>query len=75
MQIKVTNISTNRTGVGKTNLSVHIGAIHINESACCMDRIANRFNFHLEDAMGRRIRDHAASQNVFIGFYFLIPIH
>ena len=51
-------------GSAKTDLRVHVGAVHVNQSSGGVDFRADLLDGFLEDAMGRRIRDHQRGESL-----------
>ena len=53
-------------GAAKTDLGVHVRAVHINLAAVVMDDFANLADGFLKHAVGGRIGDHEAGQIIFV---------
>src|SRR5262245_61327464 len=64
VKIQVTNIRADVPGSAKTNLSVHVCAIHVDQCSGGVDFRAYCFDGLLEDSVGRRIRDHQSGESL-----------
>ena len=64
VEIQVTNIGPNSTRRGESDLSVHVGTIHVNLSAVRMSQRTNFCNGLFEHAMRGRIGDHETGDTV-----------
>ena len=60
----MTNVRADVAGSAKTYLSVHVGAVHVDQCSCGVDFRADCFDGFLEDAVGRRIRDHQSGERL-----------
>ena len=60
----MTNIRADVTGSAKTDLSVHICAVHVDQTPGGMDFRAHCFDGFLKDAVSRRIRDHQGGHSL-----------
>ena len=64
VEVQVANISTDGSRAGKSNLSVHVGSVHVNLSSSIVDAVADLDDVLLEDSKGGRVGDHEASEVV-----------
>jgi hypothetical protein len=62
VEVEMTDISTNVTGAAETNLSVHVGTVHIDKTAMLVDKITDLLNLRLEDSESRGISNHDSSK-------------
>ena len=66
VQIKVRNVATEFSELGKADNSVGVSTVDVNLATCRMNRVADVNNLFFEDAVGRRIRDHQRAE-IFAG--------
>src|SRR5450759_3013683 len=52
VKVKMTDVSSDMSGIGKSDLGIHICPVHINQSAICMDDIRHFSNCGFKHAMG-----------------------
>ena len=74
MQIKVTYISSDRTGIGQSNLSIHISAIQVNKSTVCVNCGTHIFDGCFENTMRGRIGNHTSGKFFSICGCFFVPV-
>ena len=68
MEIEVTYVGTNGTGVGQPYLCIHVGTVHIQLAAAGVHNVAHLFDVDLKNAVCRRVGNHAGCQVLFVGF-------
>jgi hypothetical protein len=62
VEVEMADISANVTGAAETNLGVHVGTVHVDETAMLVDEVADLLDLGLEDTKGGRICNHDASK-------------
>ena len=58
----MTDVRAHITRSGKPDLSVHVGAVHVDLSAMGVDDLANPLNPLFEDTVRRRVGDHQSTE-------------
>src|ERR1700749_2575763 len=66
VQIQVTDVGADQSRAGESNLSVHIGSVHIDQTAIIMDSLADILNAFFENSVSRGISDHQTGQRFFV---------
>lgn len=66
VEIEMANISTARSRVGKTDLSVEVGTVEVDLTAVLVDDLARVLDTTLEHTKGRGVGDHERSKVVFV---------
>ena len=74
MQVKVANISADHTRTCQSNLCIHIGAVHINQSAVCMNDTAYLFNAFFKHTMRAGVSNHQSRKVCTVLFRFQFKI-
>ena len=74
VEVEMAYIRTNFSRTAKTNLSIHVGTIHVDLSTVLMDDLADGLDFGLEDTKCARIGDHHSCEIVFVFLAFLSQI-
>ena len=74
VQIQVANIGADVAGAAKTDLGVHVRAIHVNLAAVGMNDVANFADGGFENAVGGRVGDHQRGEIVFVRVGFCAQI-
>jgi hypothetical protein len=62
VEVEMADISTNVTGAAKTDLGVHVGTVHVDETAMLVDKITDLLDLRLEDTESRGIGNHDSSK-------------
>lgn len=58
VQIQVADIRADIARAAESHLGIHIGSIHIDLSAMCMDDLADASHIRFEDPVSRRVGQH-----------------
>lgn len=66
VEVEVADISANGAWARPTDLSVHVSAIHVNETAVFVDELAELCNGGFIDAVSGRIGDHDAGEIIVV---------
>ena len=66
MEVEVADICADEAGVGPAALAVHIGTIHVDQSAAVVHDLEELTDVYLEDAVRTRVGDHGAGEAVLI---------
>src|SRR5690606_28756184 len=74
VQVQVAYVRTELPWAGQTDLSVHVGAIHVHLAAVLVHDIADRHDRLLEHAMRRWIGHHEARQVLGVLFGLLLQV-
>ena len=78
MKIEVADVGSDCRRIGNSNLGIHVGAIHIDQTAGFVNDATHFFDFRFENTVSRRIRNHKSCQivGVFFGFFSqIVHIH
>ncbi|KAI6775833.1 hypothetical protein HG530_002591 [Fusarium avenaceum] len=62
VEVEMADISADVTGAAETNLGVHVGTVHVDETAMLVDKVADLLDLGLEDTKGGRVCNHDASK-------------
>ena len=68
VQIQMADVGAEITGPAQSDLSIHVGAIHVNLASELMNDPADLDHALLEHAMGRRIGDHQGAETIGVRF-------
>ena len=66
VKVEVAHIGTHVSWAGQTNLGVHIGTVHVDETTGTVDDIHNFQNTFFESTVGRGIGNHDAGEVVLV---------
>ena len=58
VQVQVANISTNLTRRAQANLSIHVGAVHVDLPAVFVDNLADLLDLGLKDSIRAGVGNH-----------------
>src|ERR1700761_3314787 len=70
VKVQVADISANLAWAAKTDLGIHVGAIHIDLAAVLVYHLAHLLHLGFENAKGRRVRHHDCCKLLFVLFAF-----
>ncbi|KAK1244515.1 hypothetical protein MKX07_003314 [Trichoderma sp. CBMAI-0711] len=62
VQVQVADVGTQRAGRGEPDLGVHVGAVHVDETAVLVDNVADLADLGLKDTVGAGVGDHDGAQ-------------
>ena len=79
VEVEVAHVRADVARIGEAHLGIHVGAVHVEESAMAVDDVHDLADADLEDAMRGRVGDHHAGQRVacsggFFGQFFDVDI-
>jgi hypothetical protein len=62
VEVEMADISANVTRRAETNLSVHVGTIHVDETTVLVNKLTDLLDLGLENTEGRGVSDHDSSK-------------
>lgn len=75
VEVEMADIGANGTRRGQANLSVHVGTVHVDETAVLVDEVTGPSNIGLEDTVGAGVGDHNGTKLVSVLLALGLEIH